>query len=99
MAKYTYLPTYLVLYNGVKQTLNQLSNEFRINRVRNYILKLLNICFTCKRLHSRSYSYPEKLNLPCYHVNRTVPFQVCGVDYLGPVFVKDIYHSSNDEMH
>ena len=88
-----------VLYNGVKQTLNQLSNEFRINRGRNYKRKLLSICFTCKRLQLRSYSYPEKSNLPCYHVNRTVPFQVCGVDYLGPVFVKDIYHSSNDEMH
>ena len=54
---------------------------------------------TCKRLHSRSYSYPEKSNLPGYRVNRTVSFQVCGVDYLEPVFAKDIYHSSNDEMH
>ena len=64
-----------------------------------YIRKLLNICFTCKRLLSRSYSYPEKSNLPGYRVNRTVPFQFCCVDYLVPVFVKDIYHSSDDEMH
>ena len=88
-----------VVHNGVKQTLSELRNEFSINRGRNYIRKLLNICFTCKRLQSRSYSYPEKSNLPGYRVNRTVPFQVCGVDYLGPVFVKDIYGSSNDEMH
>ena len=88
-----------VLHNGVKQTLNELRNEFWINRGRNYIRKLLNICFTCKRLQSRSYSYPEKSNLPGYRVNRTVPFQVWGVNYLGTVFVKDIYHSSNDEMH
>ena len=39
------------------------------------------------------------MNLPGYRVNSTVPFQVCGVDYLGPVFGKDICHSSNDEMH
>ena len=64
-----------------------------------YIRKLLNICFTCIRLPSRSHSYPEKSNLPGYRVNRTVPFQFCCVDYLVPVFVKDIYHSSNDEMH
>ena len=88
-----------VLHNGVKQTLNELRNEFWINRGRNYIRKLLNICFTCKRLQSRSYSYPEKSNLPGYRVNRTVPFQFCGVDYLGPVFVKDSCHSSNDEVH
>ena len=83
----------------MKQTLNELRNEFWINRGRNYIRKLLNICFTCKRLQSRSYSYPEKSNLPGYRVNRTVPFQLCGVDYLGPVFVKDIYHGSNNKMH
>ena len=47
----------------------------------------------------RSHSYPEKSNLPGYRVNRTVRFQVYGVDYLRPVFVKDIYHSSKDEMH
>ena len=54
---------------------------------------------TCKRLQSRSYSYPEKSNLPGYRVNRTVSFQVCDVDYLGLVFAKGIYHSSNDETH
>ena len=83
----------------MKQTLNELRNEFWINRGRNYIRKLLNICFTCKRLQSRSYSYPEKSNLSGYRVNRTVPFQLCGVDYLGPVFVKDIYRGSNNKMH
>ena len=88
-----------VLHNGVKQTLNELKNEFWINRGRSYIRKLLNIYFICKRLQSRSYGYPEKSNLPGYRVNRTVLFQVCGVNYLGPVFVKEIYHSSNDEMH
>ena len=88
-----------VLHNGVKQTLNELRNEFWINRGRNYIQKFLIICFICKHLKSGSYSYPEKSNLPGYHVNRTVPFQVWGVNYLGTVFVKDIYHSSNDEMH
>ena len=88
-----------VLHNGVKQTLNELRNEFWINQGRNYIRKLLNICFTCKCLQSRSYSYPDESNLPGYRVNRTVPFQVCSVDYLGPVFVKEICHSSNDEVH
>ena len=79
-----------VFHDGVKQTLNEFRNEFWINQGRNYIRKLLNSCFICKPLQSRSYSYPEKSNLPGYRINRTVSFQVCGVDYLGPVFVKDI---------
>ena len=87
-----------VLHNDVKQTLNEFRIEFWINRGRNYIKKIVNICFTCKRLQSRSYSYPEKSNLPGYRVNHTFPLQVCGFDYSGPVLVKDIY-SSNDEIH
>ena len=39
------------------------------------------------------------MNLPDHRVNHTVLFQVCGVYYLGPVFVRDIYYSSNNDMH
>ena len=53
--------------------------------------KLLNSCFTCKGLQFRSYNYPKNSNLPSYQINATVPFEVCGVDYLGPLYVKDIY--------
>ena len=84
---------------GVRQTLREFRNKFWINRGRNYIRKLHNIYFICKCLQTQSYSYPEKSNLPGYRVNRTVLFQVCGVDYSGPVFVKDIYCSNNDEMY
>ena len=80
-----------VFYNGVKQTLNEFRNEFWINRGRYYFLRLPNICFIRKRSQARSYSYPEKSDLPGYRGNRIVPFQVCDVDYLGPVFVTDIY--------
>ena len=80
-----------VYYNGVKQPLNELRAEFWINRGRSYVRKLLKSCFICKRLQSRSYNYPENSNLLSYRINGTVPFQVCGVDYLGPLYVKDIY--------
>ena len=62
--------------------------------------KLLNSCFICKPLQSRSYNYPDNSSLPSYRINATVPFQVCGVDYLEPLYVKDIcYKSRNDVMH
>ena len=47
----------------------------------------------------RNYSYPEKSNLLGYRVNRVVSFQVFGDEYLGPMFVKDIYFSRKDEIH
>ena len=62
--------------------------------------KLLSSCFICKRLQSRRYNYPENSNLPSYRINATVPFQICRVCYLRPLYVKDIcYKISNDDMH
>ena len=69
------------------------------NQGRNYVWKSLNICIMCKHWQSRSHSYSEKSNLPGYRANRTIPLQVFVDDYLRPVFVKDIYYSSSDEMH
>ena len=38
--------------------------------------------------------------MPSYRINAKVPFQVCGVYSLRPLYVKDIYYeSSNDDMH
>ena len=88
-----------VIHESGKQTFNEFRNEFWINRGRNYIRKILNVCFICKRIKLQSYGHLEKSNLPGYRVSRTVPFQVCAVDYVGPIFVKDICCSSNDEMH
>ena len=86
-------------HNGVKQSLNEFRAELRINCGRSYVWKLLNSCFICKRLQSWSCNYPENSNLPSYRINATVPFQVCGVDYLGPLMVKDIYcKNGNDNM-
>ena len=81
-----------VLHKIVKKILIELRSKFWINRGRIYIRELLNTCFIYKCLQSQSYSYPEKLNLPGYCVNHTVPFQVCGVSYLGPVFLNNTYH-------
>ena len=43
-----------VYHNGVKQTLSELRAESWINRGRSYVRKLLNSCFICTPLQSRS---------------------------------------------
>ena len=88
-----------VYHNGMKQTLNELHAEFWINCSRSYARKLLNICFITKLLQSRSYDYPENSNLLSHQINATVPLEVCGVDYLRPLHVKDIYCKNSNEYY
>ena len=55
------------------------------------VRSLLKQCVICKKTHGRPYKYPPVSQLPMYRQILTVPFSVCGVDYCGPVYVKDLF--------
>ena len=80
-----------VMHNGVKETLNQLRMEFWIPKVRNLILKIIKKCFLCRRYEGKTYSYPDVPPLPSSRVNDDYVFKYTGIDYCGPLFVKNIY--------
>ena len=88
-----------VYHNGTKQTLNEFRSEFWINRGRSYVRKILNSCFLCKKLQSRNFKYPAHSNLPEYRLKSSIPFETCGVDYMGPVFVKNVYEKCGFQMY
>ena len=80
-----------IYHNGVKQTSNELRAEFWINRGRSYVRKLLNSSFYFQTSSIPKLQLARKLKFTIVSKkNATVLFQVCGVDYLGPLYVKDI---------
>ena len=80
-----------IYHNGVKQTSNELRAEFWINRGRSYVRKLLNSSFYLQTSSIPKLQLARKLKFTIVlKKNATVLFQVCGVDYLGPLYVKDI---------
>ncbi|XP_065675665.1 uncharacterized protein LOC136091879 [Hydra vulgaris] len=80
-----------VKHNGVKETLNQLRLEIWIPKVRNLIQKLIKKRFLCRRYEGKTYSYPDVPPLPLSRVNDDYVFKYTGIDYCGPLFVKNIY--------
>ena len=52
-------------------------------------------CFICKKVEGLAYKYPPAPNLPSTRVAFAPVFTHTGVDYSGPVFVKNIYDSQN----
>ena len=42
-------------------------------------------CFGCKRFQAPAFQYPQPGNLPVERTTGSVPFQVMGVDYAGPI--------------
>ena len=85
-----------VKHNGVKDTLNYMRSEFWITNSRNYVKKILRECVLCRRFEGKSYSYPEPGPLPEARVNYGHAFNNIGIDYAGPVYVKNVYCVNND---
>lgn len=81
----------IVKHNGVQETLAQLRRQYWVVRGRQLVRKLISKCCTCKRFEGRGYKIPPAPSLPKFRVDNDFAFMKIGVDFAGPVFVKNIY--------
>ena len=79
----------IVGHNGVKETLTEVRSQHWIVRGRQVVRRLINQCTTCKRHEGPSYSTPEAQPLPQFRTTVDFPFTYTGVDFAGPLYVKD----------
>jgi hypothetical protein len=86
-----------VKHNGVKDTLTELRKKFWIVEGRQVVKKHLSKCVTCKIIQGNPYGTPPVSPLPSFGLSDDFAFSRIGVDFAGPVYVKDIY--SGDEMN
>lgn len=77
-----------VLHNGVKDTLTELRSEYWLVKGRQFVRKIIHLCTVCKKLEGKPCSGNPPPPLPEYQVQQCRPFQVTGVDFAGPLFVK-----------
>ena len=87
-----------VLHNGVRETLTQVRSKYWITKGRQVVKRILSKCLICKRLEGPPYGNPEAPPLPEFRLSNDFAFSKIGVDYAGPMYVKDIYSPSQD-MH
>ena len=85
-----------VMHNGVAETLVQLRSRYWIVKGRQTVKSIINKCVVCKKLEGRPYGTPPASQLPRFRLSDEFAFTSIGVDFAGPVYVKDIYHKSAD---
>ena len=83
-----------VYHNGVKETLTELRSRFWIIRGRQFVRKIIYRCVVCKKHEGKPYSLPVSPPLPKFRAQRQPPFTSTGVDFAGPIFVKDFKSKS-----
>lgn len=77
-----------VLHTGVSNTLRFLRQKFWIIRSRQNVKRVIKKCVICQRFNSRPMQQ-AMAPLPASRIEQTDPFDVIGLDYAGPLFVKN----------
>ena len=78
-----------VLHNGVRETINEIRCKYWIPRTRLKVKNIINRCVTCKKFEGHPYFYLESSALPESRIVPSHCFSNIGVDYAGPVFIKN----------
>ena len=88
----------IVKHNGVQETLTQVRSEHWIIRGRQLVKSILSKCSTCKQITGKPYDSPSAPPLPPFRVSDDAAFSQIGVDFAGPLYVRDIY-SKTKQSH
>ncbi|XP_028413524.1 uncharacterized protein LOC114536361 [Dendronephthya gigantea] len=78
-----------VHHNGIKSTLNGVRESYWILRGRETVKRVLKGCVICKKIEGKAFQTPREPSLPSCRVSDEPPFTNIGVDFAGPLLVKE----------
>ena len=78
-----------MLHAGVAQTLGTVRQTYWIPHGRSVVKRVLRKCKVCQRHEGGPYKMPLMPPLPTSRVSESVPFTYTGIDYFGPMFIKN----------
>ena len=88
-----------VFHQGIEAMLNYTRSKFCLIEGRKTVKNVLRKCVTCKRFQTKTLIPPGSPDLPDFRVNSTYCFQYTGLDYAGPLFVKDISKTNTSKVY
>ena len=83
-----------VLHDGVKETITEVRTRYWIVKGRSLVRSVIHHCTTCRKHEGAPFRSPPPPPLPEFRVTQTPAFAHTGVDFAGPLFVRDRSSSS-----
>ncbi|XP_071132987.1 uncharacterized protein [Mytilus edulis] len=77
------------LQTGVGQTITHIRQSYWIPAIRQCVNSVLRKCIQCQKIIGKPYNSPEPPPLPKDRVKDTIPFCTTGIDFAGPLHIKD----------
>ena len=87
-----------VFHSELEATLSNVSMRYWITKGTQTVKTVLKNCFICNLVKGKFIVPPKTLSLPNFRVNCSFAFKAVGVDFAGPLYVKDIY-SRNENLN
>ena len=76
-------------HSGLRATLAELRSRYWVPRGRQTVKKVIRDCLVCKRVQGKSFAAQPVADLPEFRVKQDEPFSKVGIDFAGPLFVKE----------
>ena len=70
-------------------------SKYWVVQGRQILKKILSKCVACKKLESRPFEVPPTPQLPEFRLSDDFTFSSIGIDFAGPIYVKDVYNKSS----
>ena len=83
---------------GLENTLNRVRCDYWVIKGRQTVKKIVSKCVICKVIQGKTLLPLSTAKLPDYRAYFEFPFEDVGLDYAGPLYIRDIY-SSNKETY
>ena len=78
-----------VHHGGLRATLAEVRSRYWIPKGRQRVKAVISKCTVCKKLEGMPYQAPKQADIPGFRVKEAVVFGKTGVDFAGPLFVKE----------
>ena len=86
IVKYAHVKT---LHNGIKDTVTKIRSKYWLVKGRQFAKKIIHHSVICCKVEGPHFQAVPPPPLPAFRVNEAPPFFYCGVDFAGPLYIKD----------
>ena len=77
------------MHAGPSHTLSQIRTRYWIPHGKAEVKRILSKCSTCRKYQGGPFQMPKMSAWPNKKISRSPPFSYTGLDYIGPLYVKD----------
>ena len=88
-----------VMHDGIRETFTHIRQPYWIPQGRQLVKRIISKCVTCRKVEGPPFRSVPTPGLPQSRVQQSLVFQFTGIDYAGPLYVRDQANQTSSKMY